>query len=89
MIPFLSLKRSPFVMVDDHLFKACFPSTIVPGLRHGKLVYLGFSGRVPLVLLVPLDCSILYMFVLVVLAQSVGSREVWLEEKNERRKDPI
>ena len=87
MISFSSLENSPFVMVDDHLFKLLFPSTIVPGSRHGKLMYLGFSGSVPLVLLVPLDCSILYRFVLVVLVQRVGSREVWLEGKNEKKKD--
>ena len=53
------------MIVDDHRFKA------VPGSRHGKLMYLDFSGRVPLVLLVPLDSSMLERFVLVIFVQRI------------------
>jgi hypothetical protein len=32
-------------MVEDHLFKACFPLTVAPGSRHGKSIYLGLSRK--------------------------------------------
>jgi hypothetical protein len=59
--PLLGLKHSPLVMVDDHLFKACFPSTIVPCLRAGNFRYRasGVFG------MFPLDCSIVYQGVVI------------------------
>jgi len=37
-------KSWPLVMVEDHLFRACEPSRIVPCSRQGKLIYVGACG---------------------------------------------